>query len=121
MKREILLEGLNCPNCAAKIEADVKNLPEVTAASLNLMKQILIMEVSKDDDLFGKVEKIVHRYEPDVGVREKSRESQDHSQELHPGKMILRMAVGAVVFVAGILLGESRLCQCSWRCILLPM
>ena len=29
MKKEILLEGLNCPNCAARIEADVKKLPEV--------------------------------------------------------------------------------------------
>ena len=106
MKREILLEGLNCPNCGAKIEANVRNLPEVSAASLNLMKQTLTLEITKDDDIFGKVEKIVHRYEPDVRVREKTAEAHDHAQESNPGKMILRMANGAVVFAAGILLGK---------------
>ena len=31
MKRELILEGLDCPNCAAKIEKDVAKLPEVSA------------------------------------------------------------------------------------------
>ena len=56
MKQEFLLEGLNCPNCAARIEADVRKLPEITACSLNLMKQTLTLEVSKDADIFKKVE-----------------------------------------------------------------
>ena len=34
MKREFILEGLNCPNCSAKIQADVEKLPEVSMAVL---------------------------------------------------------------------------------------
>ena len=63
MKRELILEGLNCPNCAAKIQTDVEKLPEVSAAVLNLMKQTLTLEISRDEDIFGKVERIVHRYD----------------------------------------------------------
>ena len=80
MKREFILEGLNCPNCSAKIQADVEKLPEVSSAVLNLMKQTLTLEISKDDDIFGKVERIVHRYEPEVKVRLKE-EGHTHIEE----------------------------------------
>ena len=102
MKQEYILEGLNCPNCAAKIEADVGKLPHVTAASLNLMKQTLTLETR--EDAFDAVERIVHRYEPDVKVRLKGGE-QAPEQEFDVKKMLLRMALGAVVFAASILLG----------------
>ena len=115
MKREFILEGLNCPNCGAKIEADAGKLPEVVSSSLNLMKQTLTLEVTKDTDLLQKLERIVHSYEPDVAVREKQGEhdhghahphSHDHSQgEPDIKKMLLRMGLGAVIFVIGILLG----------------
>ena len=106
MKRELILEGLDCPNCAAKIEKDVAKLPEVSACTLNLMKQTLTLELGKDADIFGKVERIVHSYEPDVKVREKTAEKDhDHSHEGDAKQMILRMAVGAVIFAAGILAG----------------
>ena len=105
MKREFILEGLNCPNCAAKIQADAEKLPEVSAAVLNLMKQTLSMEISKDEDIFGKVERIVHRYEPDVKVRLKGDEH-TQSEELDVKGMLLRMGVGAAVFAAGLLLGR---------------
>ena len=106
MKREFILEGLNCPNCGARIEADVGKLPQVTVSSLNLMKQTLTLEVSKDEDIFGKVERIVHSYEPDVKVRLKTQEhTHDHAHEGDTKKMILRMSIGAVIFAASILLG----------------
>lgn len=105
MKRELILEGLNCPNCAAKIQADVEELPEVAEAVLNLMNQMLTLEVSRDEDLFGKVQRIVHRYEPDVKVRLKE-EGHTHNEEFNVKAMLLRMGFGAAVFAAGILLGR---------------
>ena len=106
MKREFVLEGLNCPNCSAKIQADTEKLPEVSAAVLNLMKQTLTLEISKDDDIFGKVERIVHRYEPDVKVHLKE-EGHVHHEEFDVKKMLLRMGLGAAVFAAGLLLGGA--------------
>ena len=107
MKREFILEGLDCPNCAARIEADVGKLPEVSVASLNLMKQVLTLEVSKEVDIFGKVERIVHRYEPDVKVRLKE-EGHTHEHDFDAKKMILRMGIGAAVFALGIFWGDAR-------------
>lgn len=100
MKQEFILDGLNCPNCAGRIEADAGKLTGVTAASLNLMKQTLILESVKEEDFFDKVETIVHRYEPDVNVRKKN----EHVEEQFNVKgMLLRMAAGAAVFAAGLL------------------
>ena len=110
MKQEFLLEGLNCPNCAARIEADVRKLPEITACSLNLMKQTLTLEVSKDADIFKKVERIVHGYEPDVNVRLKAeRHDHDHDHSVDVKKMLLRMGLGAIVFAAGPLMDGNLL------------
>ena len=106
MKQEFVLEGLNCPNCAARIEADAGKLPEVTEASLNLMKQTLTLTLTKDADLFAQVEKIVHRYEPDVKVCLKE-EGHTHEQEFDVKKMLLRMGLGAAVFGLGIFLADT--------------
>ena len=108
MKCEFILEGLNCPNCAARIEADAGKLPGVTGAAINLMKQTLTLETSKDGDMLPQVEKIVHRYEPDVAVKEKSHKHShrdDHDHRGTPRRMLLRMGLGAAVFTAAILLG----------------
>ena len=103
MKIEFVLTGLNCPNCAARIEADVGKLPEVSACNLNLMKQSLVLEISNEGQIFEKVEQIVRRYEPDVKVRKKSEPREENME----GKgMLLRMAVGVVAFGLGLLAGK---------------
>ena len=103
MKQTILLQGLNCPNCAARIEADVKKLSGVRDVQLNLMKQSLTLET--EEDILKQVERIVHSYEPDVQVLPKDERNHTHD---HPESktMLLRMGVGAVVFGAALLLGN---------------
>ena len=107
MKCEFVLEGLNCPNCAAKIQADVEKLPDVSKVVLNLMKQTLSLEVRAEEDVFGNVERIVHRYEPDVKVRRKE-DGHSHEQEFDVKKMILRMSIGAAIFALGIFWSNTR-------------
>lgn len=104
MKQKILLQGLNCPNCAARIEADVKKLPGVRDVQLNLMQQTLTLN-AEETDLLRKIEKIVHTYEPDVRVL--AGETHDHTND-HPESkgMLIRMGVGAAVFAAALLLGS---------------
>lgn len=78
MERTYLLKGLDCPNCAAKIEREAGRLPGVTDAVVNLMKQTLTVRVDPDaaseadgGELLSAIEKIVHVHEPDVKVSEK--------------------------------------------------
>ncbi len=71
MKKTFKLEGLDCANCASKIETAVKALDGVTAATVNFMTTKMVIE--GDDEVFdGIVEKakaIVKKLEPDVIVK----------------------------------------------------
>ena len=83
-KREFVLQGLSCPNCAAKIEDNVKSLPEVTEVNLNLINRKLSVTVKDHhgDRLLGQIKKIVASHEPDVKVIDLS-EDMGHNHHNH--------------------------------------
>lgn len=68
MKKKFILEGLDCANCAAKMENDISKLDGVKSASINLMTTKLIIEAvdEKMQFIIESAEKIVKKYEPDV-------------------------------------------------------
>ena len=114
MKKIFLLKGLDCPNCAAKIEKEVGYLNGVSFSSVNLMKQILTIEVESAvvGAVTKQIESIVHSHEPEVDVSEyiaeaitiKNTKSEDDKNDSK--KMIFRLIFGAVFFAIGIILGE---------------
>ena len=67
-KREFLLEGLCCANCAAKIEEEVKKLAGVESASLSFMTQRMTMEIedSKSEEIVEAARKISNKIEPEA-------------------------------------------------------
>jgi len=71
MKKAFKLEGLDCANCAAKIEHAVKGIEGVTSASVNFMTTKMVIE--GEEMLFDEIVKaanaIVKRLEPDVVVK----------------------------------------------------
>ena len=72
--RELVLDGLNCANCAAKIENQVNHLEGVNTASLNFMTKTLKIEMDSAglvEDVLGQTYKIINNLEPDVRVGEK--------------------------------------------------
>ncbi len=71
-KKEYILDGLCCANCAAKIEKEVKELPEVKEASLNLINNKLSIDMKEDadTDISGKIHRIVASHETSVKVKE---------------------------------------------------
>lgn len=74
VKKELLLEGLDCANCAAKIEEKVNGLDLVSSASMNFMTKTLTIETEhsdKVDEIIQNATSIVKKLEPDVTVREK--------------------------------------------------
>ena len=72
MKKVYLLKGLDCANCATKIEREVLGLEEVKSSSVNLMKQTLTIysdgQISKY--VTKKIRDIVLLHEPDVEFSE---------------------------------------------------
>ena len=74
LKKEVILEGLDCANCAAKIEDEVNKLNGVKAY-MNFMNKTLTLETESEQkykNTLQQVETIVHKHEPDVAVKEKS-------------------------------------------------
>jgi len=71
MKKTFKLEGLDCANCAAKIENSVKKLDGVNSASVNFItaKMTIDGEDGKFDDIVKAANGIVKRLEPDVVVK----------------------------------------------------
>ena len=69
MKKKFAIE-VDCANCAAKIEAAVKELPGVTNASISFMAQKMMLEA--DDDKFDAVlqeaVKVAKKVEPDFEI-----------------------------------------------------
>ncbi|MDR2502184.1 MAG: heavy-metal-associated domain-containing protein, partial [Oscillospiraceae bacterium] len=68
MEKEYILSGLTCAGCGAKIEAAARQLTGVKRASLNLMTQTLTLESENFGGIPEELQKLIHRYEPDVSV-----------------------------------------------------
>jgi len=73
VKRELILEGLGCAHCAAKIEEEVNRIDGVSA-TINFMTKTLTVETTDKyefNDIIQKITSIVHNHEPDVKVIDK--------------------------------------------------
>jgi len=112
LKKEVILEGLDCANCAAKIEDEVNKLNGVKAY-MNFMNKTLTLETESEQEYkntLQQVETIVHKHEPDVVVKEKSVNKSNKkvliNEEEEEGvnkKEIIRLVVGGAIFVVGII------------------
>lgn len=72
---QLILEGLDCANCANKIETRINQLILVKEANLNFSTSrlnITLRDVSKKDEILEQVKHIVNELEPDVKVLEKA-------------------------------------------------
>ncbi|MDD4166788.1 MAG: cation transporter, partial [Endomicrobiaceae bacterium] len=71
VKKQYLLEGFNCANCADKIKAEIAGLPGMVKADIDLLSQILFIETQNYEETTEKlIKQIVAKYEPAVNVKE---------------------------------------------------
>lgn len=101
--RELLLEGLDCANCAAKIENQVNKLDGINTASLNFMTKTLKIEVDSSDlveDVLDQTYKIINNLEPDVRVGEKDSEVNYTMTEINVSPIIVFLLSAILVAIA---------------------
>ncbi|WP_171333397.1 cadmium-translocating P-type ATPase CadA [Enterococcus cecorum] len=105
MKKEYILEGLTCANCAGKIENDVKKISGIENVTLNLMNTTLAFDKKDDNGLDEEIEKIVHTYEPEVGVFPKQEYKKEPTKNLSlkDNKIFLRLVVGAIILIFAVI------------------
>lgn len=71
MKKTFRLEGLECANCAAKIEKAVGKLDGAMEVTVNFMTTKMIIEGEDDKmpTIIAEAEKIVKKFEPDTVMK----------------------------------------------------
>lgn len=105
-KKIIILDGLCCANCAAKIERGTANIDGVKSATVDFVSKKLIMEISKINDydkIVEQVKKIVNKIEPDVNVileNDNKSKNRDRVEEKENGnkKELIMFVIGAIIF-----------------------
>lgn len=75
MEIKLLLNGLDCANCANKIEDKVNKINGVKEATVNFSTTILTAELKEEsikDEIINEIKSIVKKLEPHVKVEEKT-------------------------------------------------
>ena len=72
MKKNYILEDLDCANCVAKIEEGVKNIEGVTECSVSFVTEKMIVEIEdgKEEEVEKEIKKVVKKIEPDTTLKE---------------------------------------------------
>lgn len=104
-KYEFEIKGLDCANCANRIQVELSKNPELKNVSVNFAKQKLSYEtekVSKEE-----IEKIVKSMESEVELIEQSEKMQKSKNENNQNKSklllhIVRLVIGVVVATIGL-------------------
>ncbi|HPU41544.1 MAG TPA: heavy metal translocating P-type ATPase [Acetivibrio clariflavus] len=102
--KELILEGLDCANCASKIEQEVKKIKGVKNASVDFVSSKLNIEAENKDvlaDITIAVTKIVKNIEVDIKVVEPENKSDNINvfDELFNKKTLARFGSGIALFV----------------------
>ena len=71
MTKTFLLDEIDCPNCAAKAEANVMKIKGVESASLSFLTQKLVVTAPDEifDSLVEDIKKAVLKVEPDCSIK----------------------------------------------------
>ncbi|MCY8039315.1 cadmium-translocating P-type ATPase [Bacillus paralicheniformis] len=107
MKQEYMLNGLDCGNCAQKIEHEIAGMKGIEACSVNFATSTLTVKVDQNsgEDISSKIKKKVTEIEPHVNVMLKEGTKQAPSEgDGRFKKTIARLAAGTVLGAAGFLL-----------------
>ncbi|AVX32039.1 Cd2+/Zn2+-exporting ATPase [Carboxydocella thermautotrophica] len=107
-QKVLLLQGLSCANCAAKIEEKVRNLDGVRAATLDFVAQRLTIEVENQEEtdrIVTEAARIAQQIEAGLEVREEEK-GLPEEQLLTAVKKgeLLRLGIGALVYLLALVL-----------------
>lgn len=101
------LRGLTCANCAKKIERQVSDLPQVTAAVVDIMNQRMTVECENKNDadkLEREIRAIVSTTEPDVLVAlcHAEKEAQQEEEDAENPRRLRRLIGGGILCAIGL-------------------
>ncbi len=115
-KNIMVLMGLDCANCAAKIETKVKNISGIKSASVDFISKRLTVEISnknESNNIIDQIKDIVSKIDPDVKVVSESKNEihtggqeyehgQEHGHDGDNNKKLARLIIGTAIFVVAV-------------------
>ncbi|MBS4174084.1 heavy metal translocating P-type ATPase [Bacillus sp. FJAT-49736] len=114
IKKEFTLEGLDCANCALKIEKGVKDISGVHSSTVNFATKTLSLEVEEQqiDKIIVDTKERVKKLEPHILAKEKvERDHHDHDHGSLDKKILVRLVVGAILTSIGMFAPISGLIE----------
>ena len=107
---KLTLEGLDCANCALKIENGLRGIEGIRSASVNFSNKTMLVESDQDKDtVIDLVGELVMKLEPDVRVLEKAgsqlEEAGNMKKELR--NKWVRLVFGIIPFIIALLIKTS--------------
>ena len=128
MERIYRFEGLDCADCAAKIEKQLNNLDGVINAEINFFSKKLTLKLSEDknpEKIFKKVSSIVKKFEPDARIslisdqpidnlnacacdiadekRVSTTEDENEEDGGNRKKLIIKLVIGLFIYAIGVI------------------
>ncbi|HWQ75258.1 MAG TPA: heavy metal translocating P-type ATPase, partial [Syntrophomonas sp.] len=110
-KKVIYLNGLDCANCAQKIENAVKKLDGVNMASVDFATERLTIETADKNNLpaiLRAASQIVLSVEPDVKISYTNKTFESESADWKERLSQIGLALGAVLFAVGLIFTFSQ-------------
>ncbi|MGN1317610.1 MAG: heavy metal translocating P-type ATPase [Lachnospirales bacterium] len=108
---KLVLENLNCANCAGKIEEEVRKLPEVKSVEFNFINKNMNIETDIDDvTMLKTVKKIVDSIEDGVDTRLRNSNIKEENTEKNIVKTaLIRLVLGALLFFGGLFISNTHI------------
>ena len=101
-KKVLLLAGLGCANCAAKIEKEIASLPGVKSASVDFVSKKLTIETGNKRDtqkIIDQAKNIVQQIESGIQVTENKEEEREAEKNNRiPKKQIILFILSSALF-----------------------
>ncbi|OIR61864.1 cadmium-translocating P-type ATPase [Bacillus sp. FMQ74] len=112
MKQEYVLDGLDCSNCARKIENGVKGIKGIDGCAVNFAASTLTVSADGKEEQWvtNKIEKKVKSIDPHVTVRQKhKKKSADDGYRNRMVNMLIRMAAAVILGAAAYLVHSGTI------------
>ena len=106
MRYRFKISGLDCANCAFKIEKKLKEDKNIKNASINFSKLSLMVESNMNEDVKRYVSKIVKEIEPEVNLYDIDEHINNKQKVL---KDVIRLSIGIVVSLLGMFIFEGNI------------
>ena len=114
-----IVENLGCANCAAKMEAKINSLPDVTCATLTFTTKQLKVSGKNIEGLYNTMQSICSSIESEVVLTKRERKTTSSANDKKETKhSVIEIVIGVVFFIGGLITEESYPTACLLLCLI---